>query len=278
MKLSAATAVTSTADTSLIYLADTDDGGSSFSTKKITKANLLSGVLSSANTSLTGTTAIGGTLKLANQGSDPTAVADNSFIFAKDVTGEGAADYSDLTISYVGSSWDGAYTRQTEYYQLEGVLDCGNGVFKTAAYYYFVMDSNNSKMLIYSDDDDDWLFVYKMGADFRASAVAPDDALGSPNELHIDGWIISRTYENSKAQPDDDEDEVTYGTSAGAASSEVHVMDEAGNVTKISPHNDAGEWEYFSRNTKTGKTVRINMEKFIHTMEELTGETFIEYN
>ncbi len=148
MKLSAATAVTSTADTSLIYLADTDDGGSSFSTKKITKANLLNGVLSAANTSLTGTTAIGGTIKLANQGSDPSAVADSSFIFAKDA--------------------DGA--------------------------------------------------------------------------------------------------------------SEVHVMDEGGNVTKISPHNSDGEWEYFSRNTKTGKTVRINMEKFIHTMEELTGETFIEYN
>ena len=57
---------------------------------------------------------------------------------------------------------------------------------------------------------------------------------------------------------------------------EVHVMDGAGNVTKISPHNEAGDWEYYSVNTKTGKTVRVNMERMIRKLEELTGETFIE--
>ena len=59
-------------------------------------------------------------------------------------------------------------------------------------------------------------------------------------------------------------------------SSEVHVRDEAGNITKISPHNEKGEWEYFSRNIKTGKTVRVNMERMIRKLEEVTGETFIE--
>ena len=42
-KLSALTAVTSTADESLVYVANTTDSGSSFSGKKITKANLFSG-------------------------------------------------------------------------------------------------------------------------------------------------------------------------------------------------------------------------------------------
>ena len=28
---------------------------------------------------------------------------------------------------------------------------------------------------------------------------------------------------------------------------QVFVRDEAGNVTKISPHNNQGEWEYFSK-------------------------------
>jgi len=60
------------------------------------------------------------------------------------------------------------------------------------------------------------------------------------------------------------------------AGAEVHVMDGAGNVTKISPHNDAGEWEYYSVNKRTGKTVRVNMERMIRKLEELTGETFIE--
>jgi hypothetical protein len=59
-------------------------------------------------------------------------------------------------------------------------------------------------------------------------------------------------------------------------SSEVHVRDEAGNVTKISPHNEQGEWEFYSKNTRTGKTVRINMEKAIKVLERLSGETLIE--
>ena len=61
-----------------------------------------------------------------------------------------------------------------------------------------------------------------------------------------------------------------------SASAEVYVKDEAGNATKISPHNEKGEWEYYSKNSKTGKTVRVNMEKMIRKLEEFTGESFIE--
>ena len=61
-----------------------------------------------------------------------------------------------------------------------------------------------------------------------------------------------------------------------SASAEVYVQDEAGNVTKISPHNEKGEWEYFSRNTKTGKTVRVNMEEMIRDIEKLTGKKYIK--
>ena len=61
-----------------------------------------------------------------------------------------------------------------------------------------------------------------------------------------------------------------------SSSAEVFVQDEAGNVTKISPHNEQGEWEYFSRNTKTGKTVRVNMEEMIRDIEKLTGKKYIK--
>ena len=56
----------------------------------------------------------------------------------------------------------------------------------------------------------------------------------------------------------------------------MFVRDESGNVTQISPHNPEGEWQYFSRNTKTGKVVRVNMEKMIRKLEEITGESFME--
>ena len=61
-----------------------------------------------------------------------------------------------------------------------------------------------------------------------------------------------------------------------SSSAEVFVQDEAGNVTKISPHNEKGELEYFSRNTKTGKTVRVNMEEMIRDIEKLTGKKYIK--
>ena len=64
--------------------------------------------------------------------------------------------------------------------------------------------------------------------------------------------------------------------SPGVDRAEVFVQDELGNETKISPHNAEGEWEYFSRNRITGKTVRINMEEMIRDIEQLTGKTYIK--
>ena len=61
-----------------------------------------------------------------------------------------------------------------------------------------------------------------------------------------------------------------------AGLSEVFVKDEAGNVTQISPHNSDGDWVYYSENIKTGKKVKVNMEKMIRKLEEITGESFFE--
>lgn len=61
-----------------------------------------------------------------------------------------------------------------------------------------------------------------------------------------------------------------------ASSAEVFVQDEAGNVTKLSLHNQLGNWEYYSRNVKTGKVVRIDMEEMIKDIEQLTGKKYIK--
>ena len=61
-----------------------------------------------------------------------------------------------------------------------------------------------------------------------------------------------------------------------SGSAELFVRDEAGNVTQISPHNNQGEWIYYSENVKTGKRFKVNMEKMIRKLEQITGEDFIE--
>jgi hypothetical protein len=60
---------------------------------------------------------------------------------------------------------------------------------------------------------------------------------------------------------------------------EMHVEDESGNVTKISPHNREDEWEFLSRNKRTGKVVRIQMQKLMRRLNEQFGEPewFEEY-
>lgn len=61
-----------------------------------------------------------------------------------------------------------------------------------------------------------------------------------------------------------------------SSSSELFVMDESGNATQKSPHDPlTGEWIFYSKNIKTGRVVRVEMEKFVKAAEELTGEKFM---
>jgi hypothetical protein len=58
-----------------------------------------------------------------------------------------------------------------------------------------------------------------------------------------------------------------------SSSGELYVKDGAGNVTKISPHDqETGEWVYYSKNLKTGVVKQVNMEKLVNLVEKLTGE------
>jgi hypothetical protein len=90
---------------------------------------------------------------------------------------------------------------------------------------------------------------------------------------HLEGVI--KLHSQSEAPATEDHHAHIYGASL-SGSTHVYVQDSDGNQTKISPHNEQGEWEYYCRNTKTGKHIKINMEKMIRKLEEITGESFIE--
>lgn len=91
--------------------------------------------------------------------------------------------------------------------------------------------------------------------------------------VHIEGVI--KLHSQSEPPATEDHHAHIYGASL-SGSTHVYVQDSDGNQTKISPHNEQGEWEYYCRNTKTGKHIKINMEKMIRKLEEITGESFIE--
>lgn len=56
----------------------------------------------------------------------------------------------------------------------------------------------------------------------------------------------------------------------------LKAQDVRGNITQFSPHDpETGEWIFYSKNVKTGKTVRVNMEQLVRAVEKLTGEKFM---
>lgn len=68
----------------------------------------------------------------------------------------------------------------------------------------------------------------------------------------------------------------TQNTSIYSNTGELYAKDQAGNVTQISPHDpETGEWIFYSKNVKTGRVVRVDMEKLVKAVEKLTGEKFM---
>ena len=64
-----------------------------------------------------------------------------------------------------------------------------------------------------------------------------------------------------------------------AGTVEAFAVDEASNVTQLSPHNpETGRYYYHSENTKTGRVVNIDMEGFIKDYDARFGTSFFYEN
>jgi len=69
---------------------------------------------------------------------------------------------------------------------------------------------------------------------------------------------------------------VANQSSLYSASGELYAFDSGGNATQISPHDPVtGEWIFYSKNTRTGRVVRVDMERMVKAIEKLTGEQFM---
>ena len=135
----------------------------------------------------------------------------------------------------------------------------------------------SGKILDKSDGSEDGIieFAFLKNGSNNISGRFRSDSLQLLNDtsLRVTGHIEMKVL---SGDPSGGTDLAQIYAKDESSSAEVFVQDEAGNVTKISPHNEKGEWEYFSRNTKTGKTVRVNMEEMIKDIEKLTGKKYIK--
>ena len=100
----------------------------------------------------------------------------------------------------------------------------------------------------------------------------------SNSKIEIESIHIKKEIKihSQDVSPQSEKDHGHIYALALSGSTHLYVQDSDGNETKVSPHNQKGEWEYFCRNQKTGKCIKINMEKMIRRLEEITGEKFIE--
>jgi len=66
------------------------------------------------------------------------------------------------------------------------------------------------------------------------------------------------------------------GVSIYSTSGECYIMDAAGNATLQSPHDrETNEWIFYSKNTRTGKVLRIDMERMMRKLNDVLGGGFI---
>lgn len=87
-------------------------------------------------------------------------------------------------------------------------------------------------------------------------------------KLMVNGQILLKNYTT-----------FSFGTGYSGILSyngELYAIDQSANFTKLSPHDaETGEWIFYSKNLKTGRVVRVDMERLVRKIEELTGEQFM---
>ena len=67
------------------------------------------------------------------------------------------------------------------------------------------------------------------------------------------------------------------GCSIYSTSGEMRVMDASGNATLISPHDsETNEWVYDSVDTRTGRRLRVDMEKLVKFLDDYFGTDFVQ--
>ena len=170
--------------------------------------------------------------------------------------GAGNKDFlnnNDRIFNFLGSGWNGDADTPGAYY----------GAFAPVGELILVANEDHSasarggkwQFLTTSTGSTSGSVKMEIGDEINAKTAIQLDEVSTPSTIADKGWIYAKDV---------------------SGTAEVFVKDAAGNETQISPHNAQGEWEYFSKNVKTGKTVRINMEEMIRDIEQLTGKTYIK--
>ena len=140
------------------------------------------------------------------------------------------------------------------------------------------LSANSSGVLGYNNTSDyAFLTVY---ASAHAWKFGTDGVLQAPATVKIAGTANRATTEGTN-HLDIFNGTAPVGTLANgislySASGELRVMDAAGNSTLLSPHDQqTNEWIYWSKDTRTGKVLRIDMERLMRRLDAQFGGGYL---
>jgi hypothetical protein len=157
-------------------------------------------------------------------------------------------------------------------YGSKAVLTSSTAVTNTLTNYYGYWSTNN--------------YVAGTNNGTRWAGFFADDFIGwSGTVTDVAGlWIDQQTFGTNNygivLNGDGAGSDIVFGPTQSeriySSAGRLYAQDSFGNQTILSPHDpETGEWIYYSKNIKTGKVVRVNMEKLVKAVEKLTGETFM---
>jgi hypothetical protein len=114
----------------------------------------------------------------------------------------------------------------------------------------------------------------KADSETRLTIDERGNLLVAPEGITAHGNANTSIFIHNGAQP---RGETTNCVALTALSGELWAYDVSGNGTQLTPHpNGSGDWIYYSKNWKTGKTVKIHMEKLMKKLNDFLGEDLFE--
>ena len=112
-----------------------------------------------------------------------------------------------------------------------------------------------------------------------SAAMNSDDKLIRFRNFTDDKVVIygdgSMWFADATADPTTVADQAGIYAKDVSGTVEMFAIDEAGNTSQISPHDvETGEWHFFSRNVKTGREVKVDLERFFRDFDAKNGTDY----
>jgi len=154
-----------------------------------------------------------------------------------------------------------------------GNVTTGSGVFIDSPTALGTLTNYRAINIAGTGGSNAWAVYSSTGKNYFGSNVGIGVSSQPVTKLHMssgvfyqDGTTAYHTFAMNTTTPTTTAGQASIWAVSVGGSAEMKVVDDAGNVTQISPHNSKGDWVFDSYNVKTGKKEYYNMTWLIRAL------------